>query len=125
MITSPPGQVVKHEEIKIIPGEGMPQYRDPYSKGRLFVIFKVKFPESGYCEPAGLAAIRKFLPVPATPQVGEDAEEAELMAFNEERDPQPGASVFSGKGGSSAYDEDEGRGGMGGPGGPGVQCANQ
>jgi DnaJ-class molecular chaperone len=127
VITSKPGEVVKHEEIKIIPGEGMPQYRDPYSKGRLFIIFKVKFPESGYCEAAGLAAIRKYLPVPAPPKLGEDAEEAELMAFNEDREPGPGASVFSGKGGSSAYDEDErgGMGGMGGMGGPGVQCANQ
>lgn len=124
LVTSEPGQVIKHDEIRIVPGEGMPQYRDPDSKGRLFIIFKVAFPESGFLDGTGLEALRKFLPVGPDPMVGDEAEEAHLMAFNESRDPQPGAGNFNGKGHGNSYDEDEGpRMGMGG--GGGVQCANQ
>ena len=50
-----------------------------------------------------------------------EAEECELSAFDQDREPQPGSGVFSGKA-SSAYDDERGGGGMGGP---GVQCANQ
>lgn len=50
-----------------------------------------------------------------------EAEECELLAFDQDREPQPGSGPFSGKS-SSSYDEERGGGG---PGGPGVQCANQ
>ena len=94
------------------------------------IIFKVNFPEDDYCSVSGLAQIRKHLPAgekyvkPAPRDVEGDmteAEECELSAFDQDREPQPGSGVFSGKA-SSAYDDERGGGGMGGP---GVQCANQ
>lgn len=39
---SKPGEVVKPEDIRVIQGEGMPVHGSPFTKGRLFVIFKVR-----------------------------------------------------------------------------------
>lgn len=162
VINSPSGKVVEHGDIKIVNGEGMPKFRAPFEKGRLFIIFKVVFPKDNFCEPKGLAMLRKFLPYsivyyldcctplllllaclligtcdsylaafvghryPPAPIVTDEQEVVDLEGFDQDRDAQPGARMFSGKSANSAYDEDErGGGGMGGPGGPGVQCANQ
>lgn len=35
------GQVVKHNDIKCVPGEGMPVHRQPFEKGLLIVQFQV------------------------------------------------------------------------------------
>jgi DnaJ-class molecular chaperone len=126
VITSAPGKVVKHEDIRIVPEEGMPKHGDPYQKGRMFVIFNVVFPPDNFCNAAGLAAIRKQLPAGEKwVSPGAEAEEAELLAFDQETEAQPGSGAFSGKGGGSAYDDDRGGRGGGGGGGGGVECANQ
>jgi len=126
VIASPPGKVIKHEDVKVIPGEGMPKYRSPFEKGRLFVIFQVAFPEDGSIDETAAMALRKLLPYPSQPALPAEAEECELEAFDQDRDRGPGSGPFSGKGHGSAYDEDdEGpRMRMGGGGG-GVECANQ
>lgn len=38
------GSVIKHGEVKCILGEGMPQYKNPFEKGRLIIQFLVNFP---------------------------------------------------------------------------------
>jgi len=126
VISSPPGKIVKHEDVKIISGEGMPKYRSPFEKGRLFVIFEVKYPEDGMIDEAAASALRTLLPYPSQPDVPDEADEYALEAFDQEADRGPGSGAFSGKGANSAYDEDEGGAGfrMGGRGG-GVECANQ
>ena len=43
VITSHPGQIVKHGDIKCVLNEGMPIYRRPYEKGRLIIEFKVSY----------------------------------------------------------------------------------
>lgn len=40
-VESAPGDIYKHDDIKVIPGEGMPIHGSPFTKGRLFIIFKV------------------------------------------------------------------------------------
>lgn len=42
VVTSLPGTTVADGDVRIIRGEGMPVYRDPYTKGGLFIQFKVK-----------------------------------------------------------------------------------
>ncbi|KAK2113342.1 mitochondrial protein import protein MAS5 [Saguinus oedipus] len=42
VITSHPGQIVKHGDIKCVLNEGMPIYRRPYEKGRLIIEVKRK-----------------------------------------------------------------------------------
>ena len=32
-----PGEVIKSGDLKMVRGEGMPQYRNPFEKGRLII----------------------------------------------------------------------------------------
>lgn len=38
------GEVIKHGDVKYILGEGMPQHKNPFEKGRLIIQFLVNFP---------------------------------------------------------------------------------
>merc|ERR1711991_1022503 len=97
-----------------IQGEGMPYHGSPFSKGRLFVHFRVDFPASvstDMCS-ALLAALPKAKPVELS---GEEEEcsmtDVDLSQFGQD---QGGASA------KNQYDEDDVRGG----GGQKVQCQN-
>lgn len=46
VITSLPGTVHKHGDVKCILNEGMPHHRNPFEKGRLIIQFSVQFPQS-------------------------------------------------------------------------------
>ncbi|KAG8543006.1 hypothetical protein GDO81_025609 [Engystomops pustulosus] len=41
LVTSQPGKVIRPGDIKCIPKEGMPVYRDPFEKGNLIIHFQV------------------------------------------------------------------------------------
>ena len=41
-----PGEVIKPEDIKTLKGKGLPFHKKPYEFGNMFVIFKVKFPDT-------------------------------------------------------------------------------
>lgn len=45
-LESPPGQVIKPESLMTCEGQGMPFHKKNYMSGNLFVLFKIKFPES-------------------------------------------------------------------------------
>jgi len=45
-IKNNPGEIIKHDEIKVIEGQGMPFHKKTYQNGNMFVHFKVKFPDS-------------------------------------------------------------------------------
>lgn len=47
LVKSKPGDIIKQDDIKAIPDEGMPQHRNPFLKGFLFVHFTIKWPEPG------------------------------------------------------------------------------
>lgn len=40
--------VVLSGSIRVVRGEGMPQYRNPFEKGDLFIKFEVQFPDNGW-----------------------------------------------------------------------------
>jgi hypothetical protein len=105
LISSPPGRIVKDGElnqflwkmlcqfsmcslagdIRTVQGEGMPKYRDPFEKGRLFIKFKVAFPADGFATPEQLAALERLLPPrPAVPMDAGDVEEKDLESFDPE-----------------------------------------
>jgi len=54
-----PGEVIKHDELKIIRGQGMPSKRH-HEPGDMFVKFSVKFPE--HMDPAFISSLEKALP---------------------------------------------------------------
>jgi DnaJ family protein A protein 2 len=72
-IESKPGEVIKPEAVKGIQGEGMPYHGNPFTKGRLFIHFRVEFPTS--LPVAAVNSIRSVLPaVPKTALTGEEEE---------------------------------------------------
>ncbi|KAK9879073.1 hypothetical protein WA026_003887 [Henosepilachna vigintioctopunctata] len=110
VITSLPGEVIKHGDVKCILNEGMPQYKDPFESGRLVVQFWVQFPDS--LPPEIIPALEQALPPREEIMIPDQAEEVTLLPF----DPEQEARRRSQR---NAYDEDEEMGGSG----QRVQCA--
>ncbi|CAJ0941119.1 unnamed protein product [Ranitomeya imitator] len=99
IITSHPGQIVKHGDIKCVLNEGMPIYRRPCEKGRLIIEFQVNFPSSGFISADKLPLLEKLLPSRKVIEENEDMEQVELMEF----DPGQRRSHYNGE----AYHDDE------------------
>merc|ERR1719430_1273339 len=112
------GEVIKSGDLKMVRGEGMPQYRNPFEKGRLIIQFNVVFPPS--LEPAVAEELAKILPPAEEPILPDDVDEVDLNDFDPEADRQQQHRGHHGHG----YDDDD-EGHHGHPGGPGVQCATQ
>merc|ERR1719446_852144 len=123
VVKSQPGEVIKPDAgmgepfVKCVADEGMPKAGSPFEKGRLFIFFRIIFPEPRAMGAANLEALKKLLPAPSPcesydPETSDivHTEVVDLKDFGK-KDP----------GDSSAYDSDEeGGGGRSGPGG--VQC---
>jgi len=105
------GEVVKDGDIKCVPSEGMPMYRNPFEKGRLIIRFKVKFPEDDWIAPEKLAQLEEILPPRQELIIPDTAEECILQKYTPQRD---GYRQFR-----EAYDEDDDEGGA-----SRVQCAS-
>lgn len=117
LINHPPGSVIADGDIKAIPEEGMPMYKQPFEKGYLLVKFHVVFPKDGFAGEAELKKLEAILgPKPKAPAVPAEAEHHDLLPYTGEDARRRQAS-------SSAYEEDDQS--RGGDHGPGVQCANQ
>ncbi|NXS39339.1 DNJA1 protein, partial [Balaeniceps rex] len=82
IITSHPGQIVKHGDIKCVLNEGMPVYRRPYEKGCLIIEFKVNFPGSGFFSSDKLYLLEKLLPARQEVEETEEMEQVDLMDFD-------------------------------------------
>ncbi|XP_066557980.1 dnaJ homolog subfamily A member 4 [Amia ocellicauda] len=110
LISSPPGKVIKHNDIKCVQSEGMPVYRDPYEKGQLIIQFLVTFPQNGWLPPHMLPKVEALLPPRDELMITDDMEEVNLTEIDHESQ----RRSYSGE----AYEEDEGPR-------PGVQCQTQ
>ncbi|KAL1458051.1 hypothetical protein WDU94_008226 [Cyamophila willieti] len=121
IITHPPGEIIKPDDIKGVVGEGMPIYKNPFEKGTLYIKFEVQFPEMNFSSEAKLKELESLLsPRPSIdlPAPGaEHVEEVDLVDYT--------PNERGGAGGGEAYhsDEDEEMGHM--HGGQSVRCANQ
>jgi len=122
------GSVIKPDDIKCIPNEGMPGYKRPFEKGPLVIKFTINFPDS-FTEQQ-MKELARVFPVPKGPALSGDEEEVTLADF----DGSPANHGHShGHHGhshhshshtrrSEAYEEDDGEGGAEQP---GVRCAQQ
>lgn len=109
VITTLPGEVTKHGDVKCVMNEGMPQYKNPTEKGRMIIQFLVEFPSE---LPAELIPqLENCLPPRAEIMIPDSAEECVLVPLNPEEE----ANRRSQK---NAYDEDDDP-----RGGQRVQCA--
>lgn len=124
VVKTRPGEVIKPEMntkeavpfVKTVANEGMPSRGNPFVKGNLYILFRVKFPEDNELTPDKISTLRKILPDPDM-EVEYDAEEVE------EHNMDDADLRHFGKGGaehrgSDAYDSDDEQGG-----GQQVQCA--
>lgn len=114
-LRSSPGQIVNHGDIKSIDGEGMPEYKRPFEKGRLIIKFSVVFPKTLSADAVKL--LDKALPKPK-PKAAVSEEQVEDVTLSDvsQHDQHQNHSH-----GGEAYDEDEDDGPRGGS----VNCAQQ
>jgi len=61
-VKSKSGEVVQHEEMKVVYGQGMVQKGSTQVKGHLYIKFKVKLPESSALTDEMLIKIKELLP---------------------------------------------------------------
>lgn len=82
VVTNLPGGVIKHGDLKYINDEGMPQYKNPYEKGRMIIQFTVQFPQSLPREV--IPALEQCLPPRPQVEIPIEAEECSMVrSFNE------------------------------------------
>ncbi len=107
----------------MIPNEGMPQYKNPFNKGNMYIQFNVEFPKPGFLNDKKLQQLEQILPPrKQAPKLTEEMEHVELKPYE--------PSQSNGKGGrrgrqGEAYQEDDDDDENGGHGGQRVQCAQQ
>ena len=95
--------------VKMIPDEGMPSLGNPFVKGNLYVLFRVKFPEDNELTDEEIKVLKKILPDPDM-DIEYDAEEVEEVHMSHADLRQFGKGGATG-GGDSAYDSDDDEGG--------------
>lgn len=72
------GEIIKPGDVRIIADEGMPQHKNPFIKGKLFIRFVVDFPVPGSISDEGIQMLRRVLPPPEHIDVPMDAEECHM-----------------------------------------------
>jgi DnaJ family protein A protein 1 len=82
MLTVLPGEIIKHGDVKCIPGEGMPTYKNPFEKGNLIVQFIVHFPPKSFLPPEKIVELEKILPGRTETMIPDDAEEVTLVEMD-------------------------------------------
>ncbi|XP_076027765.1 dnaJ homolog subfamily A member 4 [Genypterus blacodes] len=112
IISSLPGEVIKHNDIKCVQSEGMPIYKDPCDRGQLIIRFQVEFPEKDWLPEHLMFQLERLLPPREDLMVTEDMEEVDLCEVDVD-------SQQSRSHSREAYEEDDE-----GPRG-GVQCQTQ
>jgi len=120
LVQSRPGEITKPDSVKAIDGEGMPFHRNPFTKGRLFILFEVKFPANESLSAPQAQVLKSVLTGPPPVEENEEMEHHTLC----EIDLESFGKSHAGAGGGNAYDEDDGDADFGRR-GPGVQCAQQ
>lgn len=76
-IDFPRGKILRPNEVIKVAGEGMPLERGD-SKGDLYLIAKIEFPENGWLsDDKSYEALQKLLPPPAAPIVTEETDEVD------------------------------------------------
>lgn len=114
-IKSPPGQVIEPGSVRCVIDEGMPIYRNPDEKGRLFIKFEITFPPNHFTDETHLKILETYFPPrPAfETSAGEHVEEVDLC------DLESSSSRGNGSHRGEAYDSDDEGGSR-----PHMQCTS-
>lgn len=111
VISTLPGEVTKHMSLKCVLNEGMPQYKNPFEKGKLIIQFLVNFPDE--FDDAAISQLETVLPPRPEIIIPDDADEVPLMDITPEQNSRPRYS-------RQFFEEDGDDHYAGGP--RGVQC---
>lgn len=115
IITSYPGEILKHGDVKVVMNEGMPFYKNPFEKGQLIIQFFVKFPEDGWLPMDKISQLEAILPPRQETIIPDGAEEVDLVRY------EPTARGRGGHRHEAYHDDDDDDDGMHGQ---RVQCAS-
>ncbi|XP_072241982.1 dnaJ homolog subfamily A member 4 [Leuresthes tenuis] len=99
IISSQPGEVIKHNDMKCVQNEGMPIYKDPYERGQLLIQFQVEFPEKHWLPEHLMFQLERLLPPREDVMITDEMEEVDLC----EVDSQSQQKSY----GREAYEEDD------------------
>lgn len=97
LIKTLPGEIVSHGDIKYIYDEGMPVYKEPFTKGRLIIHFAVAMPKT--LDPAVLPQLELCLGPKEEIIVPDDVEEHSLVNYDVQEEARRDSR--------QAYDEDD------------------
>ena len=109
---------VRHQQVMCIDNEGMPYHGNPFTKGRLFVLFEVEMPAPRTLTQQQMQVLSTVLPAGEPCEATDEAEPCSLTPVDVSQFGKSG----HGMGGNEAYDSDDEAGGAGGQ---RVQCAQQ
>merc|ERR1712232_1017718 len=105
VVKSSPGDVTEEDAIRVISNEGMPQHRNPFTKGNLFIKFTIKWPKSGVLSKKQVDLLYQALPEkPKIKNIPDDAEIVNLEPYDEykhENNQRHGGRAYE------AYDDDD------------------
>uniref|UniRef100_A0A8C3G0Y8 DnaJ heat shock protein family (Hsp40) member A2 n=1 Tax=Cyclopterus lumpus TaxID=8103 RepID=A0A8C3G0Y8_CYCLU len=117
VVKYPAGKVIEPGSVRVVRGEGMPQYRNPFEKGDLYIKFDVQFPDNNWISPEKLVELEDMLPSRSEPPIiTADTEEVDLQDYDVSQSSTSGSR-------REAYNDSSDE--EGGHHGPGVQCAHQ
>ncbi|EDX04871.1 dnaJ homolog subfamily A member 2 [Drosophila simulans] len=80
-----PGEVLQHNQIKMVLGSGMPVFNKATDSGDLYMKFKVKFPDNDFATAPQLAMLEDLLPPRQPIVIPKNAEEVQMTDYK----PQP------------------------------------
>ncbi|XP_051237900.1 dnaJ homolog subfamily A member 4 [Dicentrarchus labrax] len=78
IISTQPGEVIKHGDIRCVQNEGMPIYKDPFERGQLIIQFQVEFPEKHWLPEHLMFQLERLLPPRDDVMMTDDMEEVDL-----------------------------------------------
>lgn len=84
LIRTQPGEVLRHNHIKLMRGAGMPVFNKPTDFGDLYVQFKVNLPSDNFATAAQLATLETLLPAREQITVPADAESVQMTDYKPE-----------------------------------------
>lgn len=105
-IEVPAGEVTKHDSVKVIRSEGMPQHGNIFNKGGLFVHFSVVFPPTLSADM--VAKLKKVLPPVQGPMLTGEEEHCDMSPVDMS---QFGRGAGGGRSAHQDEEDDEGQGG--------------
>ncbi|KAJ7510373.1 hypothetical protein B0H11DRAFT_1958726 [Mycena galericulata] len=61
-VTSPPGKIIKHADTIVLRGEGMPVYKQPDTKGDLYITFTIEMPDNEWLKNVDQKTLLSLIP---------------------------------------------------------------